>query len=408
MQTVPGSPAPPATPGAPPTFGAGPVSGPPVSSSTFAEAEKLVQVTMSPAERDMAAASWPRSLAPLLERRVGPRKIALEPELAPATQWNPSLAGEKPGPTQDRFVRSAGDAIPLPANDADVAFAPVTQLSRWIEQKKLTSERLTEHLSSAHRAVRSETALRHHAAQRAGDRASAQGRRGDRGGEVSRAFARDPFWREGSARYGGHRDDVRRRAVPEQGADRRLRGGPSTDRGGRRPHREAEPGRARAQRHLVRRTDHEPVAPRGGRVGIERRSRRRDRGCSRRLFDWQRNRRQHRLAFDALRRDGTSADVRPRAPDGRDDALLVARQARPDDPQRGGRDARAAGRQRARRGRRVERAEPPRVRRRRHRERIARRLLSGVDEGEPRNRCGPCGARNGQDARDGRLRSHAS
>jgi Asp-tRNA(Asn)/Glu-tRNA(Gln) amidotransferase A subunit family amidase len=143
MQTVPGSPAPPATPGAPPTFGAGPVSGPPVSSSTFAEAEKLVQVTMSPAERDMAAASWPRSLAPLLERRVGPRKIALEPELAPATQWNPSLAGEKPGPTQDRFVRSAGEAIPLPANDADVAFAPVTQLSRWIEQKKLTSERLT-------------------------------------------------------------------------------------------------------------------------------------------------------------------------------------------------------------------------------------------------------------------------
>jgi Asp-tRNA(Asn)/Glu-tRNA(Gln) amidotransferase A subunit family amidase len=120
------------------------VSGPPVSSSTFAEAEKLVQVTMSPAERDMAAASWPRSLAPLLERRVGPRKIALEPELAPATQWNPVFAGEKPGPTQDRFVRSAGEAIALPAGEADLAFAPVTQLSRWIEQKKLTSERLTD------------------------------------------------------------------------------------------------------------------------------------------------------------------------------------------------------------------------------------------------------------------------
>jgi Asp-tRNA(Asn)/Glu-tRNA(Gln) amidotransferase A subunit family amidase len=142
-QTVPGSSPSPATPGAPPTFGAGPTSGPPVSSSTFAEAEKLVQVTMSPAERDMAAASWPRSLAPLLERRVGPRRVALEPELAPATQWNPALAGEKPGPTQDRFVRSIGEAIPLPAGDADVAFAPVTQLSRWIEQKKLTSERLT-------------------------------------------------------------------------------------------------------------------------------------------------------------------------------------------------------------------------------------------------------------------------
>jgi len=39
----------PATPGAPPTFGTGPVSGPPVSSATFADAEKLAQVTMSEA-----------------------------------------------------------------------------------------------------------------------------------------------------------------------------------------------------------------------------------------------------------------------------------------------------------------------------------------------------------------------
>ncbi|HET7219074.1 MAG TPA: hypothetical protein VFJ02_13550, partial [Vicinamibacterales bacterium] len=39
----------PSTPGAPPTFGTGPLSGPPVSSATFAEAEKLVQVTMTPA-----------------------------------------------------------------------------------------------------------------------------------------------------------------------------------------------------------------------------------------------------------------------------------------------------------------------------------------------------------------------
>src|SRR5688572_25814855 len=83
----------PPTPGAPPTFGTAPVSGPAVSPSTFAEAEKLVQVTMSTAEREMAAMSWRRSMAPLLERRVGPRKIALEPELAPATRWNPVLAG---------------------------------------------------------------------------------------------------------------------------------------------------------------------------------------------------------------------------------------------------------------------------------------------------------------------------
>jgi Asp-tRNA(Asn)/Glu-tRNA(Gln) amidotransferase A subunit family amidase len=32
---------------------------------------------------------------------------------------------------------------PLPTNDQDLAFAPLTQLSRWIESRKLTSERLT-------------------------------------------------------------------------------------------------------------------------------------------------------------------------------------------------------------------------------------------------------------------------
>ncbi len=49
---------------------------------------------------------------------------------------------------QDRpataFVRSRSAAAPLPTNDADIAFAPVTQLSRWIETRKLTSERLTQ------------------------------------------------------------------------------------------------------------------------------------------------------------------------------------------------------------------------------------------------------------------------
>jgi Asp-tRNA(Asn)/Glu-tRNA(Gln) amidotransferase A subunit family amidase len=140
VSTLPG---PPATPGAPPTFGTAPGAGPAVSPSTFAEAEKLAQVTMSAAEREMAAANWRRSMAPLLERRAGPRKVALEPELAPATRWNPMLAGVSSGPARDTFVRSKSDAVPLPASDADIAFAPVTRLSRWMEQKALTSERLT-------------------------------------------------------------------------------------------------------------------------------------------------------------------------------------------------------------------------------------------------------------------------
>jgi len=131
------------TPGAPPTFGTGVGAGPAVTAGTFAEAEKLVQVTMSPAERQQAAGSWRESMAPYLERRTGPRKVAIAPTDAPATLWNPLLPGIPLPPSRDRFVRSAGDGTPLPSADDAIAFAPVTQLSRWIESRQLTSERLT-------------------------------------------------------------------------------------------------------------------------------------------------------------------------------------------------------------------------------------------------------------------------
>jgi len=129
-------------PGAPPAFGTAPGTGPEVTSRTFSEAEKLAQVTLLPAERQQAAASWRATMAPYLERRIGPRKVPLTDTDAPATRWNPNLAGGTIGPTRDRFIRSTSSA-PLPTSDDDIAFAPVTQLSRWIEQKKLTSERLT-------------------------------------------------------------------------------------------------------------------------------------------------------------------------------------------------------------------------------------------------------------------------
>jgi Asp-tRNA(Asn)/Glu-tRNA(Gln) amidotransferase A subunit family amidase len=130
--------------GAPPAFGAGPAFGPEVSASTFAEAEKLVQFEMTPTERTVAAESWRRTLASVYERRTGPRKVTVESGVAPYSQWNPILPGQKPGPTREVFVRSQSDPGPLPENDEDVAFAPLTKLSRWIEQRKLTSERLTQ------------------------------------------------------------------------------------------------------------------------------------------------------------------------------------------------------------------------------------------------------------------------
>jgi Asp-tRNA(Asn)/Glu-tRNA(Gln) amidotransferase A subunit family amidase len=133
----------PTTAGAPPTFGTGAGSGPEVTAQTFAEAEKLMQVTMTPAERRQAAGSWRQSLAQYLERRTGPRKVALADTDAPATLWNPSLPGVTSPSLSDRFARSKAVAVALPPSDDDIAFAPVTQLSRWIESRRLTSERLT-------------------------------------------------------------------------------------------------------------------------------------------------------------------------------------------------------------------------------------------------------------------------
>lgn len=96
----------------------------------------------------MAASNWRMQIAPLYEFRTGPRKLALESTVAPATQWNPSSIGVP----EDRhgnaagssFIRSAGKNVPVPKSDEDLAFASVAQLSRWIESRQLTSERLTE------------------------------------------------------------------------------------------------------------------------------------------------------------------------------------------------------------------------------------------------------------------------
>jgi Asp-tRNA(Asn)/Glu-tRNA(Gln) amidotransferase A subunit family amidase len=97
---------------------------------------------MTDAERATAVENWRRMMAPLVERRVGPRKVAIEPDIAPATRWDPRLSSAAAGPAADRFIRTAA-TDPLPASDDDIAFAPVTKLSRWIESKALTSERLT-------------------------------------------------------------------------------------------------------------------------------------------------------------------------------------------------------------------------------------------------------------------------
>src|ERR1700746_2572666 len=131
-------------PGTPPAFGTAPPVGPEVSAATFAEAEKLVRVEMTAADRAQAAGNWRSAMAPLYERRTGPKKVEIEPAVAPYSNWDPVLPGERAFPQRDQFVRSKVEPGPLPSRDEDIAFSSVARLSHWIEKRQLTSERLTQ------------------------------------------------------------------------------------------------------------------------------------------------------------------------------------------------------------------------------------------------------------------------
>jgi len=132
----------PPTPGAPPAFGTSPSVGPEVSPTTFAEAEKLVQFPLTEKDRAQAAGNWRAAMAPLYERRTGPRKVAIPTTTAPYSLINSILPGQPTLPPKNEFIRTKSDA-PLPTTDEAIAFAPVHQLSRWIESRQLTSTRLT-------------------------------------------------------------------------------------------------------------------------------------------------------------------------------------------------------------------------------------------------------------------------
>ena len=129
--------------GAPPAYGTGPAVGPEVSVATFSEAEKLVRVELTSPDLAQAASTWRVNMAALYERRTGPRAVPLEPTLAPFSRYISAMPDSPAPPQRDRFVRSHADPGPLPTNDADIAYSNVSQLSRWIERRQLSSERLT-------------------------------------------------------------------------------------------------------------------------------------------------------------------------------------------------------------------------------------------------------------------------
>jgi Asp-tRNA(Asn)/Glu-tRNA(Gln) amidotransferase A subunit family amidase len=140
---VPQTPAAPQTPGAPTVFGTAPPVGPPVSPQTFAEAGKLMQIEMTPKDRAEVAGNWQQAMAPVYERRTGPRKLAITDADVPATVWNPQLPGMPHQEQTGQIYHRAYHVPGVPDRDEDIAFASATLLGYWIKARLLTSERLT-------------------------------------------------------------------------------------------------------------------------------------------------------------------------------------------------------------------------------------------------------------------------
>ncbi|MHC5008397.1 MAG: amidase [Planctomycetota bacterium] len=113
--------------------------GPPITRATITEAEKLAAVEFTDEERALIL----EGLEDQLTRYRRRQSVELTNDLAPATVFDPRLPGTSVEQA-NRVVPSSADPGPLPLGDRDIAYAPVTALSAWIQRRELTSTRLTE------------------------------------------------------------------------------------------------------------------------------------------------------------------------------------------------------------------------------------------------------------------------
>ena len=111
-----------------------------LTADTIAAAEKILGIEYTPAERALMLDNLEAQIELARERRA----LVFPNSLPPASRFDPRLPGVDYPSSKRAMVRSGQEAGALPAADEDIAFAPVTALSRWIERGALTSRRLTE------------------------------------------------------------------------------------------------------------------------------------------------------------------------------------------------------------------------------------------------------------------------
>ena len=110
-----------------------------ISVSDIAIAEKLLGIEYSQDERDLMV----DNLDDLIAAAQAQRGVIFPNTLPPATTFDPRLPTTVMPGHQMPVAVSQIDPGPLPDDEADIAYSPVTHLSEWIRSGKISSRRLT-------------------------------------------------------------------------------------------------------------------------------------------------------------------------------------------------------------------------------------------------------------------------
>ena len=110
-----------------------------VSIADIESAERLVGIAYTAAERDQMVGNLEGQIASAIARR----KLRFDNSTPTASRFDPRLPNFRmPAQGSPRFSRIP--VRPLPADEADIAFASIGELAAWISVGALASRRLTE------------------------------------------------------------------------------------------------------------------------------------------------------------------------------------------------------------------------------------------------------------------------
>lgn len=113
---------------------------PKIKAETIAAAERLADVDYTASEREQIAALLPEQMA--ATRAV--RALGIGNGVPMACVFDPRLPGFEMPALSDTQTYRTTDPGPLPVDEADIAFAPVTRLAAWLAKGEICSVRLTE------------------------------------------------------------------------------------------------------------------------------------------------------------------------------------------------------------------------------------------------------------------------